>query len=408
MPIDKFAIEKSQAGSGLPRLGKLHKGAEKTQRRRDDGKVVEQVGRDLTYFRMAFAEGYEHLSADFAQMYGTEPTSFPVMFNGDTVHDVLDAWYEEWDGAGTMFHRCTGTHQVVSYNLKTGYYDDKPQACIMPACRCKEVARLELIFPDFIAHTGEMGTITLETHSEADIRTLIARLSSFQANYGTLRGVPMILFRAPKEVSAPKVEKGGKRTGERVKVRRAMIDIKIDPQFAKERLMGALTGAYSSRSLPHAAGVIVSQEETPRALGSGPKRLTTDAPQLPAPVIESEPHWTAIPERWSGFLTWAGHYGYDEADVFTAMEWAVQRDIKTSTDWALDKVAAMAAVIARAASYSADTIKTIHINGITNSDSLNMIRADAKRFAEEWHKIRDEQNAASAMPQPVDTDEIPF
>lgn len=408
MPIDKFMIEKPQAGSGLPRLGKLHKGGEKTKKTRKDGKVVEVVGRDLSYFRMVFAEGYEHLSADFAQMYGAEPTSFPVMFNGDTVHDVLDAWYEEWDGSGTMFHRCTGTHQAVCYNPKTGFYDHN-QPCVMPACRCKEVARLELIFPDFIAHTGEMGTITLETHAEADIRTLIARLSSFQANYGTLRGVPMILFRATRQVSAPKIQ-DGQRTGERVKVSRAMIDIKIDPTFAKERLMGALNGSYSSRALPHASGVVVSQDEAPRALGSGVKRIASDVPQLAAPAIEHEPHWTAVPDRWNGFLSWAALYGFNEAQVLRALEEPVQRDIKTPTDWTDDKTLAMAAIIAMAAGYDAAKIDTYEIKGISSSKAVALIRADAKAITEARHQslmdnVPDDDPIVESA---INSDEIPF
>lgn len=388
MPIDKLMTSQPQAGSGLNRLGKLHKGGEKIKKKRSDQTEYEVVGRDLHHFRMVFAAGYEHLSADFAQMYGAEPTSFPVMLNADTVHEALDAWYEQWDGSGTMLHRCTGTQQAVAYNGKTGFYEhDLP--CAMPACSCKEVARLELILPDFIAHTGEMGTITLETHADADIRTLIARLTTFQVMYGTLRGVPLILFRAPREVGAPEV-KEGKRTGKRVKVTRSMIDIKVDPVFAREKLMGALTGAFGNRSLPHASSVVVSQEQAAPALGSGQKRIGTDeqqtiTPQLPAQA-SSPLHWTAEEKSWSGFIKWSSLYGYDEPAVLRALEEVVRHDIKTPTAWTGDKVLAMAAIIALAAGYDAKTIDKYAIKGITSEETVALIRADAKTIAEARHQ----------------------
>jgi hypothetical protein len=406
MPIDKFMIQAPQSGSGFPRLGKLHKGSEKQTRTRADGSQYQSVGKDLPYFRMAFAPEYEHLSADFAQLYGEEPTELRVMVHAETVLEALSMWYESWNSSGTMLHRCTGSNQVLCYNASTGVWDHNVP-CAMPSCGCKAVARLDLILPDFVDATGEMATVTLETHSDADMRTLWARLSTFQSTYGTLRGVSMILQRTPREMSTPKVEKG-KRTGERVKTTKSMIELKIDPEFARAKI-NAIKNSYSPKALPAAAQVVVSQDDAAKALSSGPKRLSAPTPALPAPSPEPEQaHWTAVPERWNKFLEWAEYYGYEEADVFLAMEEMVQRNITTSTDWALDKVAAMGAVIARAASYSEERIETFEVKGISSPDTLHMIRTDAKRVAKQWQKARDYSDAASAEPQPVDIDEIPF
>lgn len=391
MPIQKFLNTAITTGAGLARIGKLHKGTPK-QKKVKDGREYEVVGRDTDYFRIEFAEGYDYLSADFVQLYGEQPKQIPCMLDADTALEALDFWYEDYDSKGTMLHRCDGVNQPVCYNGTTGFYEHN-LPCVIGSCSCKQVARLALILPDFIAATGVLGTVTMETHSDQDIRTLIARLTTFANMFGTLRGVPLILVRAPKDTSAPKTDNKGKRTGERTKISRAMIDIKVNPDFARQKLMGALTGQFrSERALPHSATVVSQADDARLALGSGQRRI--DAPALPHtpaadPAPAPGPHWTTDEESWKGLLTWAAKYGCNEINVLDALEEAAESPIEARTDWTGDKTRAMGAIIARVCDYKLEKIAKFTIKGLTgdlSDKTQTSIRADATAIAEARHE----------------------
>jgi hypothetical protein len=305
MPIHGL-IPDTPSGSGLPRIGKFHKGLPKEVKTRADGSTYEIVGRDTDYFRVTFTEGYEYLAPLFKQEYGAKPRSLPVKINADTVQECFDFWREEWDGAGTLLHRCDGKQQVVTYNKRTGFFEQNQHLCAAPACKCASVARLELILPEFFELTGVLGTFTLETHSEQDMRTLYARLSSFQAMVGSLRGLPLHLYREKRSTGAPKIEKG-QRTGERVKVARAMLDIQIAPDFVKENLIPALAStAFSTISPmfekptqhPLLVAAVHQGGSAHLALGSGAKRLALAAPV--APAVAPSPDMTPSPDTPNG------------------------------------------------------------------------------------------------------------
>jgi hypothetical protein len=340
MPILDI-MQSHPTGTGLPRIAKIKKGGEKIERTNAKGEKYLSVGPDLTYFRVAFAPEYAHLETEFDLIYGLQPTSLPVMFNGVTVHEVLDAWYEEWDSHGTLLHRCDGAKQAVCYNKATGFFEHG-QSCVMPSCKCKKTARLELIMVGFLEATGVLGTITFETHADTDVRTLYARLSSYYAMFGTLRGIPFTLQRAPREISTPTTKKDpstGKqvRTGERVKTTKSLVDLLVDPEHVK---------AHIKASFRKPA---LSQRAAPPALPSSP-----DAPQLPASTMEA--HWTTVPERWSKFVDWAQGHNCTGEDLIRALEEVVQHDIRTPADFKADGELAMAAVLAYICKYDAKTV----------------------------------------------------
>jgi hypothetical protein len=388
MPIQKFLNTPITTGTGLERIAKLHKGTPKQKKMKGD-REIEVVGRDTDYFRVEFVDGYEYLSADFAQLYGPQPKEIPFMLDADTALEALDFWYEDYDSKGTMLHRCDGVNQPVCYNATTGYHEHN-QPCIIGKCSCKQVARLALALPDFIAATGILGTVTMETHSDQDIRTLIARLTTFANMFGTLRGVPLILVRVKKDTSAPKTTRDGVRTGERTKIPRAMIDVRVEPEFARQKLMGALTGQFrTERALPHA--VVVADENAPLALGSGARRI--EAPALPAtpdptPTPIPGSHWTSDEASWKGFTDWAAMYGCSALDVLDALEETAEAPIEGPADWTGDKTRAMGAIIARVCDYNLEKIAKWRIKGLKESLSDKTqasIRADAKQIAEARH-----------------------
>ncbi len=334
MPIHGLIPEQPK-GSGLPRIGKFHKGLPKEQKKRADGSLYEVVGRDTDYFRVEFTEGYEYLAPLFKDLYGKQPRSIPVKLNADTVGQCFDFWREEWDGAGTLLHRCDGKEQVVTYNRSTGFFEQNKHLCAAPACKCASVARLELILPEFFELTGVLGTFTLETHSEQDMRTLYARLSSFQAMVGSLRGLPLHLYREKRSTGAPKIDKQGKRTGERVKVPRAMLDIQLAPDFVKENLIPALAStAFSTISPmfekptqhPLLVAAVHQGDKAQLALSSGPKRLTMAAPlpdATPSPDTTPSPDSTPSPDKpakdkkpaWWNYVLGTASAGMSESDL---------------------------------------------------------------------------------------------
>lgn len=380
MPILKHLTHVTSPTDGLARLGKLHKGTPKQKKMRD-GREYETVGRDTDYFRAEFAEEYAHLAADFEQEYGKRPKRLAVMINADTALEALDFWYESWDGKGTLLRRCDGANQAICYNAGTGFHEHNLQ-CITPQCDCKQVGRMSVVLPALTMTTGVMGTMTVETHSDQDIRTLLARLTTYANLYGTLRGVPLILFRAVRETSAPKTDNKGNRTGERTKIKRAMLDLQVDPDFARNKLMGAMSGAYGGRSLPHAGDVLVAATNVQAALSSGPRRLEAPAQQQPAAL---PPHWTGDETRWKGFVGWAGKYGMNESDVIQALRNAQGTPIEQPTDFTGDEHTAMGAVIARVCDYILDKIKRWAIKGLTSVEAQTLVRAQATAIAERYH-----------------------
>lgn len=305
-------------GSGLPRIGKFHKGTPKIQKVGKDGKRYETVGTDTDYFRVSFNEGYEVYQRDFEAIYGKQPRSLLVKFNASTVSEVFDFWREEWDAAETLLHRCDGKEQAITYNRSTGYFEQNQHLCAAPRCGCVPVARLEVILPEFFEATGVLGTFTLETHSEQDIRVLYARLTSFQVLLGgSFKGIPLYLYREKRETGAPEVKmvdgdngkKQAQRTGKRLKVTRAMIDINIAPDFIKTNLSPALIGtAFSTISpafeAPKEHPVLVAAvhrgDAARLALGSGQKRLGQNMPETPAQeAVEKAAPAKSKPDWWT-------------------------------------------------------------------------------------------------------------
>jgi hypothetical protein len=400
MPIEKYLKQSITAGAGLERIAKLHKGTRK-QKKVKDGREYEIVGRDTDYFRAEFVEGYEYLAEIFAAMYGEEPKEIPFMLDADTALEALDFWYEDYDSKGTMLHRCDGVNQPVCYNATTGFYEhNKP--CVIGSCSCKQVARLALALPEFIAATGVLGTVTMETHADQDIRTLIARLTTFANMFGTLRGVPLILVRVKKDTSAPKTTRDGVRTGDRTKIARAMIDVRVDPEFARQKLMGALTGQFrSERALPHATEVVVSQDEARLALSSGTRRIKPAALPAPAATPTPAPHWTADEASWKGFIDWAATYGANALDVLDALEEAAPVAIEVPADWTGDKSRAMGAVMARVCDYSLDRISKWNIKslkGELSAETQKTIRGHATAIAKAHAETRQQRLAEVDTP----------
>ncbi len=216
------------------RLGKLRKGAKKTQRNKP--------GKDLTYFR--FTSEKPEIEAAFFEECGTEPMALDVYLPEATTEANFDTWMEEWNGSGTMLHRCNG-EKCVTWHDDDGYHN-APEG-EGPPCpgQCKQVGRLEVIIPGLIAR-GYIGTVTAETHSKHDILNISRALKKYENEcrtrdtHGTglmLRQMEFTLYREDREVSSPAWKK--EEAGKRHKVVKSLLHIVPSQKWAEAQMLAA-------------------------------------------------------------------------------------------------------------------------------------------------------------------------
>lgn len=303
MPI-KGMTTAHQPGAGLPRLGKLVKGAERTQ----EDLTKKRPGRDLQHFRIKFDPGYEHLAATWTQLYGDEPTIIPRAFlMSDAVDAAFQSWLEEWSASG-LLRRCDGEQQVRWFNRDEGRTVSTPIPCANSSgqtCQCKQVGRLNFILPDLISATGAFGYITLETHSVIDIKRFFQTLKDVEALYGRTTGIPFVLVRLPEEIEQPKFDKATKKpTGERMRVTKYLIQLRLDETFVRQQMIPALSSGVEAVALP--ARVDMSSGEI------------VSIPALPSANEPRGPQWTeAQAKAWVNRIS--TDYSLSLKDILTAL-----------------------------------------------------------------------------------------
>lgn len=232
-------------GLALPEIGQIRKGAKKPE-----GKNA--PGSDLTYFRVEFAEGEEKAATLFKQVYGDKPNALRIILPFNEIERMWDAWKEAYT-AGRMVARSDG--EYVSYMLdksgeiivhnwadKDGNKYPHPKNDIAGydyknnPVKFKNTGRLKVIIPD-LSRAAYMTVMTTSTH---DIGNISDQLGAFkELNHGQLAGIPFILRRRAKLVSMPKQD------GTRVRVKKYLISIEVDPEWAKAKF-----GELNTLALP--------------------------------------------------------------------------------------------------------------------------------------------------------------
>lgn len=232
-------------GLALPEIGQIRKGAKKDP-------AANRPGADLTYFRVEFAEGEEKAAAQFAQVYGQKPNAIRVILPFNEIERMWDAWKEAYT-AGRMVARSDG--EYISYQLdnkgevivhnwtdKSGNKVPHPQNDIAGTdykgnpVKFKNTGRLKVIIPE-LSRAAYLTVMTTSTH---DIGNISDQLGAFkELNHGQLAGIPFILRRRAKMVSMPKPD------GTRVRVRKFLISIEVDPDWAKAKF-----GELNALALP--------------------------------------------------------------------------------------------------------------------------------------------------------------
>ncbi len=291
----KHLIEDIKPGEGFPKIGKLHKGAARTEA--DLSK--NRPGKDLSYFRMAFEPQFEYLEPLWNELYGGTPDVFdPVYVYGNTVAESFDFWKEEWT-VTKLLHRCDGDEQVLRFDEQMGTYLKSRVPCAVPACQCKPVGRLSLLLPDFADASGVLGVVTAETHSIHDIIEIYKTLKRLESMTGTVMGIPLRFGRAPEKISVPK-GKGARSAGERMKVEKSLFYLHVNEEYTRQYFLPALRAAavtplFAQGNAPAqlpASAESVERARTNMGNKSAPRRLPLDPPE---DVVEGETDdtWTA-------------------------------------------------------------------------------------------------------------------
>jgi hypothetical protein len=181
----------------LPRV-QVRKGSRKT----DDGKV----GKDQTFFRTEWPEGYEHVQAKFHELYGKEPARLTnILLMSDEMEDSFSSANEEWRAGAKesiLICRCDG--YTISF-LRDGQkvIRNAGMACRVD-CDCGPVGRLTFILKDLIDATGEVVMFDFVTRAKSDIERMLAALDfAVAGSGGRLRGVAFNLWREPRKVITP-------------------------------------------------------------------------------------------------------------------------------------------------------------------------------------------------------------
>ena len=311
MPI-KGLTTNNTPGAGLPRIATLFKGTKKRERTNAKGEKYLIMGEDLPYFRVEFEPQFEHLRPLWLELYGEKPDSFyGVFLAGKTTDEAFPCWREEYNSSGTLIHKCDGESQVLFYDRRTGFhctYKTECAAHFEPPCKCDDTGRLNLLIPEFIEAAGLLGYVSITTHSLNDILTLTRYLNDIEGMYGTLAGVPFVFGRAARDMSAPKTDTKGVRTGERIKVKKSLLHLYCTEQFTQAVLLPKLAGAAlalpSGEMEPTALdNVVIDESEARKLLGGGGGLRRLGGPTVVSAPQPAAHKWTV--EETTAFFTHA-------------------------------------------------------------------------------------------------------
>jgi len=263
MPI-KGLTSRDDLKPRLPRLGKLRKGAEKKGNK---------PGQDLSHFR--FTSDNEKVEKAFYDAYSKEPRVINVILFHETLEENFETWIEAWDSSGLVF-RSDGENWVVwrdgsSYIRGKKAHQDHPDQ--------KEVGRLEVIIPELLQQ-GFVGSVTLETHGNHDLRNIASVLMTAEEERGSLRGAQFVLRRVEEEISVPG---WGDRKGQRSKAKKWLVKLEM-PRRIFENLLNA---PEPEKQLPESVdietGEVVEVEAEPEP---EPQQTSSDRPFSPDVLIE--------------------------------------------------------------------------------------------------------------------------
>lgn len=240
----------------LPRLGKLRKGGEKSSKNKP--------GPDLDYFR--FTSDNPDVVRAFYAAYNKQPRVVNAVMFYDSAEENFESWLEAWDASGMVF-RSDGENWIVwregsEYRRGEKPHTDHPDQF--------EVGRLEVVIPELLA-AGYVGTVTLETHSNHDLRNITSVLYAAEYERGSLRGAQFTLRRVEEEISVPG---WGDRAGKRSKAKKWLVRLE-----APNRMFGGLIDAPRQQRIESGTGEVVDEPQQLPATVSNEKATRPLSPE---------------------------------------------------------------------------------------------------------------------------------
>lgn len=246
-------------------LGKIRKGDEKqtvTRKDKNGKEYTTQIqGNDLVdVFRVTSndAEVLKEWETAYAKSGGLLPRGIGVIFPFPTLEGNFTAWYEEWK-ATSLIRRCDGEEQHLWLTDKQTYAKNKIPCLGCPnnlsKSGCKQTGTLRFLVP---AIKSRLGVFELETHSKWDIINIVETLLATKTMFGSLQGIPMVLYRETKSVSTPAFKEGQSRG----RVDKSFVKLRLRSDFS-EPIIKALESATSARIQAIAAAQDPAQLEAP-------------------------------------------------------------------------------------------------------------------------------------------------
>lgn len=276
MPI-KGLTDRESLAPCFPRLGKLRKGGPKP---------AKGFGKDLDHFR--FTSDQPEILKAFAEAYGPKPQLITgIYLPYKTPDENFETWREEYVASGLM-HRCDG-EIVQVMRTKAGDFSTEQVPCPyidLPEAKkkCIIVGRLSIILPGLIK-AGFVGHVVLETHSNNDLRIIMAALMAVtEVRPRGLQGIPFILRRYQTKISTPAGN------GKRARRDKWLVALEPEPAWVESRLNLARAEAFAA--LPETIDVVESEVIEPEAEPYPEQEPTAEAATRPYP--ESEPEYPVV------------------------------------------------------------------------------------------------------------------
>ena len=245
-------------GMAFPEIGQIRKGEEKTR--------ADQPGKDLTYFRVVFAEAEREAQRVFEQHYGSEPAKIQIWLPFPDRDRCWEAAYEaytaselkaragicplpEADLTLNYFEKlkdpetlevlvkdwrdADGKLRVFDPDAPVGHYMNQKGKRI--PLYATPAGRLKVILPIL----GRLAFFTVHTTSIWDIAEISGNLDALQWTNAQVTGndslsrILIDLYRKPKKISVPKGKGAG---GERIRVEKWLLHLEANPEWVRTKV----------------------------------------------------------------------------------------------------------------------------------------------------------------------------
>jgi len=316
MPIKGLTTRQDIIPS-LPRLGKLRKGGEKSGNK---------PGADLDHFRFTSHDPQIVAAFNDAHSEQDKVRTVNALLFFPTVEDNFSTWIEEWDASGLVW-RGDGEFDYIWREGDRYKNGKRPHVKTANEDRnASIVGRLQFLVPGLIER-GYVGFVTLETHSNHDLRNIASVLMAGEQQLGSLAGMQIVLRRVKENISVPGF---GKREGQRSRADKWLVRVELPQRAFTRALMDsaqnaerpALTAEPQAIEADYAevpAGPTADDLADPQVITVAGTALQDLTPEQVLFILDNPTHekWTSQTNRapWKVLRAVAGMVEYYESPM---------------------------------------------------------------------------------------------